>query len=103
MQLNVLISDMTSNQSLPDIEVAGITSDSRHVQQGFAFVALKGNKTDGAQYAQDAIKRGAKVIISDQQFVLTQNNVPIIHVENARHALAMMAARFYEKQPACVV
>ena len=46
-----------------DIEIRGITYDSRKVSKDYMFVAIKGFKTDGHNYIADAIKNGATAII----------------------------------------
>ena len=46
---------------------SGVAFDSSKVKKNFIFFALKGNRFDGNDYIQDAIKRGAKVIISKKK------------------------------------
>ena len=48
-----------------DIEILGITDDSRNVQKGYLFVATKGYYVDHFDYIEDAINRGAVCIIAD--------------------------------------
>lgn len=103
MKLEQVLGDKISENVLPKIEINGITSDSRKVQSGFMFVALQGNKNDGADYITDAIKNGASVILSDQTLSIDTTGVFVIRVKNARHELAMAASRFYGVQPQCVV
>ena len=42
-----------------EVEITGVTSDSRKVERGFLFAALKGVKADGAAFVVDAVKRGS--------------------------------------------
>ena len=47
-----------------DRPVAGIAYDSRQVRQDFLFVAVPGGTRDGMEFADDAVRRGAGVIVS---------------------------------------
>lgn len=75
------------------IEINEIVSDSRCVNKGDVFVAINGEKRNGNDYIDDAIKNGAIVIISDQKN--NYNNMPFIYVKNAREALAKMWNAYY--------
>lgn len=86
--------------SAEGIEVTGIASDSRLVEAGFLFAALQGTKADGAAYAADAVKRGAVAIIARNGALAGDVGVPLIEVDDPRHALALAAARFFGSQPA---
>lgn len=55
---------------LGDIEIKGITCNSKEVKPGFAFVCLKGAKSDGHKFAPDAEKAGAAVIFSESDLEL---------------------------------
>jgi UDP-N-acetylmuramoyl-L-alanyl-D-glutamate--2,6-diaminopimelate ligase len=79
---------------LPGIDVQGVAYDSRRVQPGDVFVALKGLKAAGADFAADAIRRGAVAVVADQP-ASTSTSVPWITVRDARDAMAAMAAEFY--------
>ncbi|MCI5049163.1 MAG: UDP-N-acetylmuramoyl-L-alanyl-D-glutamate--2,6-diaminopimelate ligase [Rickettsiales bacterium] len=81
---------------LPE-EVSGVTMDSRKVEQGMAFVAIRGEKLDGTEYIEDAIAEGAIVIVQDR--AASQQKIPTILVHNTRETLARMAAAFYHAQP----
>jgi UDP-N-acetylmuramoyl-L-alanyl-D-glutamate--2,6-diaminopimelate ligase len=73
----------------------GVTCDSREVKPGYIFVAVQGRSTDGNNFAPQAADRGAIAIITDKPESLVAENIPIYLVENARIALAEIAARFY--------
>lgn len=103
MKLDLLLSGMVEKLPVSSAEITGVTADSRKVQPGFLFVALQGNKGDGGAYTQDAVKRGAVAIITDHDFKLDVSDVLIIRVKDARHELAIVAARFFGKQPPTVV
>ena len=75
------------------VSITGIVLDSRAVQPGFLFVALKGENTDGHKYIDAALKNGAAAVTGMQAgFELP---VPYILVEDTRFALAHISASFY--------
>jgi UDP-N-acetylmuramoyl-L-alanyl-D-glutamate--2,6-diaminopimelate ligase len=74
--------------------VTGITYDSRIVEAGHVFVALKGQHADGTAFARQAIDRGAAAIVSEQP-APPGVHVPWAMVEDARLALAILAVAFY--------
>ena len=60
----------TLNLVLPELEIhtfSGITSDSRKVQQGDIFLAIKGESTDGHHYIEQAEKAGAAICIVEKE------------------------------------
>ncbi len=74
--------------------VSGIAYDSRAVARGEVFVGLRGQHADGASFARQAIERGAVAVVSDQP-PPPGIRVPWAIVENARLALAVLAAEFF--------
>src|ERR1700726_1487300 len=81
-----------------DLDVGGVTADSRAVKRGDVFVAIAGNKADGARFIAPAIAAGAVAIIAEQA-PTAPLNVAFVRVANARRALALAAAKFYPRQP----
>jgi UDP-N-acetylmuramoyl-L-alanyl-D-glutamate--2,6-diaminopimelate ligase len=80
--------------ALPGIDVRGVAYDSRQVKPGDVFVALKGLKAAGADFAADAIRRGAVAVVADRP-AESPTSVPWIVVADARAAMAEIAAEFY--------
>ena len=79
--------------NVPDIPITGISIDSRAVQPGHLFVALKGGIVDGHDYIQNATENGAVAVVGDRD--LSGLSVPYIRLENPRRALTWIAAAFY--------
>ena len=83
-----------------DIEVVGITADSRAVRVGDVFVAIAGGKTDGLRFVVSALSAGASAIIADRPSeVPLPAGVAFVRVGNIRRTLALAAAKFYPRQP----
>ena len=77
-------------------EITGLAYDSRAVQPGHLFFALPGTKTDGGLFLEDALRRGA-VAAAHEQNVRVPRGLVGVCVDNARAALADLAADFYER------
>jgi UDP-N-acetylmuramoyl-L-alanyl-D-glutamate--2,6-diaminopimelate ligase len=77
-------------------EITGIAYDSRAVKPGGVFVALKGQRADGATFVRDAIERGAAAIVSEQQPAEGSSTIPWIVVSDARRSLSKLAVAFYQ-------
>ncbi len=72
----------------------GITYDSRKVKLGNVFVCIKGEHTDGHNYAQQAAENGAALIITQKN--LSNISCPQIVVKDTKLALAQLSAKFYD-------
>lgn len=84
---------IVSSSELPDVMVTGVTDDSRELQPGAIFVAVKGDSYDGHRYIPQAINQGIAAVVGTE--ALTDLPVPYIQVQDARCALALLAAAFY--------
>ncbi|MGO5095672.1 UDP-N-acetylmuramoyl-L-alanyl-D-glutamate--2,6-diaminopimelate ligase [Agathobaculum sp. LCP25S3_E8] len=71
-----------------DLEICEVRYDSRAVQAGDLFVAIRGFATDGHQYIGKALEQGAVAVVCEE----APAGVPAVVVENARQALAEIAA-----------
>lgn len=89
------------NGAAPDLGDRLITSveyDSRKVERGSCFVALKGLVTDGHIFLGDAVKRGASLLVVESSVQVeksVEGEVPVIRVDDTRKELARLADRFY--------
>ena len=109
IRLSGLINDLTVVQLVGphDVEVAGITTDSRVVQPGWMFVATEGEHMDGHRFVQSAMERGAScVVVQLPQYeaylhqLLTpaycqHNGTAVVVVHDTRIAAAVLADRFH--------
>ena len=80
--------------ALPGIDIRGLAYDSRQVRPGDVFIALKGLKAAGADFAAEAVRRGAVAVVADRP---SHGTVPVpwVIVPDARAAMAAMAVEFY--------
>ncbi|MEI7880550.1 MAG: UDP-N-acetylmuramoyl-L-alanyl-D-glutamate--2,6-diaminopimelate ligase [bacterium] len=77
-----------------DREVSGIAYDSRQVTPDMLFVAIPGAHCDGFEYAEEAVKRGASVVVTSHAH-LSSREVTHVQIEDTRQALAQICDDFY--------
>jgi len=77
-----------------DLDINGITHDSRKVQNGDAFVAVQGEKMDGFSFIEQALQNGAQAVLSSRK---KPNLFPKawVQVSDEREALGLCSANFY--------
>jgi UDP-N-acetylmuramoyl-L-alanyl-D-glutamate--2,6-diaminopimelate ligase len=96
----ILPPDAAIETGSAELDVSGVSADSRAVKPGEAFVAIAGGKTDGLNFVRPAIAGGATVIFAQRRpDVPLPPRVGFVRVGNARRALALMAAKFFPRQP----
>jgi UDP-N-acetylmuramoyl-L-alanyl-D-glutamate--2,6-diaminopimelate ligase len=77
--------------------VGGVEYDSRRVQPGTIFVAMKGEKSDGNRFIDQAIAAGAVAIVTDSTTESPRPAVAWAQVPHGRRALARLSANFYHR------
>lgn len=99
MKLGQLLQNTSLAFENPDLEISGITSDSREVKAGFLFAVLDNGVTNGAQYIPQAVQAGASVILAPKKEQTTEENVLFLHSENPNKDFGIMLKNFYQAQP----
>ncbi len=94
------LSDLTERDDVGSVEISGLSADSRSVKPGYLFAALPGTAANGANFIDDAIKHGAVAVLARPGTPVTDPNVSLVEDENPRRRLALIAARFFPRQPA---
>ena len=98
MKLGDLLRDIQySRLILPkeEVEVSGVNIDSRNVQKGDMFIAVKGTQTDGHAYIDSAIEKGATAIVCENIPEKQNPAVAYIVVPDAQHVTGRLATAFY--------
>ncbi len=77
------------------MDIHGLHIDSRQVKPGCCFIALKGTKSDGQEYIENAIAKGATAIVCETFPSVINENITYVQVENAADAAGYMSHNFY--------
>lgn len=80
-----------------NLEIKGITFDSRKVKEGFVFVAVRGLTVDGHQYITQALAKGAIAVIYENPISSKQDSVTYVETNSSSEALGIVASNFYNK------
>jgi UDP-N-acetylmuramoyl-L-alanyl-D-glutamate--2,6-diaminopimelate ligase len=101
---NIATGQVGQNPMEAVTKFTGLASDSREVKPGYLFAALPGTKANGAEYVNDAIRRGAIAVLGrpDVAASVAKAGVRFIADDNPRKMLARYAAAFYGAQPKTV-
>lgn len=95
MKLDELIEhlDYKDLVNFKNVEVTGISYNSKTTKKGDIFICLTGEYTDGHEYAQNAIENGAVALLTEH--IVEAGKIPQIVVSSTRHKIADIADRFY--------
>ena len=81
-----------------ECEIRGLAIDSRAVKSGDCFIAMNGEHVDGHEFVDQAIERGASVIVVDEaRRTGVPERVCAVYVPETRRALSAIAAAFYDR------
>lgn len=97
MKLKELINGITIEDIKGDLgyEISGIHIDSRLIEPGHLFVAVKGTQTDGHAYIGKAIEKGAKAIVCETFPEEIKDDIIYIKVKNTEDVVGKLATTFY--------
>ncbi|HAJ74441.1 MAG TPA: UDP-N-acetylmuramoyl-L-alanyl-D-glutamate--2,6-diaminopimelate ligase [Lachnospiraceae bacterium] len=96
MKLSALLKDLEYEilQGETDREITGVAYDSRKVEPGFLFVALKGAVSDGHRFIPDVVSKGAAAVLLEDPADVDEN-VTVIRTDNTRRGLALVSAAWF--------
>jgi len=77
-----------------NVQINGITIDSRKIEAGQLFIPFKGERTDGHQYVADAIKQGAAAAFWQKDVPNPPENLPLIFVDDSLKAIQALAKSY---------
>ncbi len=98
MKLNELIKDITYQQIIrpkEEAEITGINIDSRQVQPGDIFIAMKGTQVDGHKFIDSAAENGAVAIVCETLPQQIRHDIAYIRVADAQEITGKLATTFY--------
>jgi len=91
-ELIEFINPLNTSRFKPEGEIGALVQDSRQVQEGSVFIAISGTEVDGHMFLEDAIHRGAKVLICEESYY-TNAEVCVIEVEDTRSLIGPLAQK----------
>ncbi len=97
MKLSELIKDLKIEKIKGDIniDISGISQNSKTVKEGYLFVCIEGFVMDGHKFIPEAIQRGAGAILLQKDIPINMD-ISVIKVKDTRKALALLANRYYD-------
>jgi UDP-N-acetylmuramoyl-L-alanyl-D-glutamate--2,6-diaminopimelate ligase len=96
--LNELLNDITVLETHGNIDagVSSVSLDSRLVEPNSLFVALSGNITDGHNFIDEVIEKGAKTIVYEKDIKEFKGGVTYVKVADTHSAVGLIANNFYD-------
>jgi UDP-N-acetylmuramoyl-L-alanyl-D-glutamate--2,6-diaminopimelate ligase len=85
--------------NIPNIEILGVSSDSRKVKKGDIFFAISGSNDDGSKYINQAIENGAVIIFTNNELGNIAYDIPVIFEQDIRKTLSLFSRILYPSQP----
>ena len=76
-----------------NVDITNIATHSKTIKPGGLFFAIKGEKTDGCKFVQDAVKNGAVAVVTDRK--IEYKNVVTVFVDDINRALSRWSSAFY--------
>ena len=87
------------NKLYSKIYFSGVTFDSSKEKKNDIFFAIKWNRFDGNNYIDEAIKKGAKIIVSEKKFTKKNSKIVFLHSSNSRKLLSEVCFRILDQKP----
>ena len=78
-----------------DIEITGVNIDSRQIEAGHLFMAMRGTQTDGHAYIPAAIEKGAVAVLCEDLPEQPVEGITYVQVKDSEYATGKMATRFF--------
>lgn len=95
--LNNLLENVKILETRGNIEasVSSISLNSNNIENGSLFIAIVGNVTDGHNFIDEVIKKGAQVIVHEKELKETKQGITYIRVSDTHEAVGVIANNFY--------
>ena len=101
MLLKKLINNLPEQKK--KIVISGLSSNSKQVKKGHIFFAIKGHNGNGEKYINEAINKGASVIVCSKKFNCKKKGVTVINKKNIRNFVSEVSSKFYKLKPKNII
>ena len=88
--------ELVQREDVPSVQIDGLCIDSRQIQPGDLFIAVRGETYDGHDYVQQAIDQGAVGVLAESQVDTPENVTLVVDPESVKQR-NQLAARFYQQ------
>ena len=92
----------SASKNYKNLPVEGISFDSKKIRKNYIFFAIKGTKTSGTKYINEAISKGASVIVSESK-IKYKKKKQLFLVKDVRESLSKACSLFYKKKPLNII
>ena len=103
--INMLLKKLIDN--LPEqkkkIVISGLSTNSKKVKKGYIFFAIKGHNGNGEKYINEAINKGASVIVCSNKFSCKKKGVIVVKKKNIRNFVSEVSSKFYNLKPKNII
>ena len=87
------------HKNYKNFSFSGISFNTKNIKKDDIFFAIKGNVIDGNEFIHNAIKKGSKIIVTEEKANKLENGVLYIRTKNVRKLLAETAFKIYNQIP----
>ncbi len=101
MLLKTLINNLPKEKK--KIRIKGLATDSKKVKKGYIFFAIKGNRLNGEKFINEAIKKGASVIICSKNCKYKNKSLLVLKISNIRYLLSEISSKYYKLKPKNII
>ena len=101
MLLKQLINNLP--KKIKNLKIKGLETNSKNIQKGFIFFAIRGYKVNGEKYIAEAVKKGANVIICSTKCKFKNENIVVIKTRDIRYLLSEVSSKFYSLKPKNII
>ncbi len=85
------------------LKIRGLSTNSKNIKKGYIFFAIKGKRVDGEKFINEAITKGAKVIVCSNSSKFNHKDVLTIKTKNVRYLLSEISSKFYKLKPKNII
>ncbi|MDA9684838.1 UDP-N-acetylmuramoyl-L-alanyl-D-glutamate--2,6-diaminopimelate ligase [Candidatus Pelagibacter bacterium] len=101
MLLKTLIKNLPKEKK--KIKINGLATDSKKVKKGYIFFAIKGSRLNGEKFINEAIKKGASVIICSKNCKYKNKSLLVLKISNIRYLLSEISSKYYKLKPKNII
>ena len=90
-------------KNLKNLKIRGLALNSKDVKRGYIFFAIKGSKSNGEKYINQAIKKGASLILCSRNCNFKNKKINIIKINDLKDYLREATSNFYKVKPKNII